>query len=667
MQNMNFVRLAKGLQGQVSELLPVDTNIYKKIGDKKHQDWYKSIFLYQDEHKKQFDEKKSVAGMSGLLTDKLVFDLDDASDLEHARKDTLAVCTRLMDNGVNADHINLFFSGAKGFGVVLNLNETITRQEFVNVVFNVAGDLKTFDTTINDYSRILRMPLTRHPKSGLYKIPLSLAELSDLSIDEIKELAKDVSGYDEDSLSEDLCRISLTPKLIALKNKEYKKVNTSPVVSKELDFDPSSIDFNECPRWLEPARFALQQGYFRGSQTATQGERNKAFLILAATYRNQGFSSEHALGLLMATANIQAERTGEDPYSEDQMVREVINTVYNPSWRGGQFGKDEPLLVSIRERFGINEEEELSKPFVQIKDVGDRFKNFAANFQQNRILTGIEALDKKLVLTTGMAVGLLGAPSSGKTSILNAIVEYQSQKDISCIYQSLDMSDNLLYLRLLQKYSRLPIEQILEAFEGNKLDKNLQDAYASVLKNYSNVHFNFRSAMTVEQIDKDVANYIKETGRNPKFIAIDYLEKVRSDFSDPTTSSGLVVSQLSDLAKKYDACVMVLLQPQKSAGDPSQELLSMRNVKGASVIEQDLRCILTTWRPGFNPKDSSQDKFLSMAIVKNNMGELGQFDFKWNGITGSINSLEYSDKKQLQELRDEIMAKETMKKTDWDL
>ena len=48
---------------------------------------------------------------------------------------------------------------------------------------------KTVDTQIYDNKRLFRIPNTRHEKSGLYKIPITLNELQTLSIDQIREMA----------------------------------------------------------------------------------------------------------------------------------------------------------------------------------------------------------------------------------------------------------------------------------------------------------------------------------------------------------------------------------------------------------------------------------------------------------------------------------------------
>ena len=78
----------------------------------------------------------------------------------------------------------------------------------------------------------------------------------------------------------------------------------------------------------------------------------------------------------------------------------------------------------------------------------------------------------------------------------------------------------------------------------------------------------------------------------------------------------------------------------------------MRKVKGASVIEQDCRVILTMWRPGFNPSNSVDDCYASVAVVKNNMGPVTQIDFGWSGLKGEFKELSMAEKDNLQALRD---------------
>lgn len=657
---MSFVRFTKGLTNKDGHLIPATDNIYDTIKNNPGQDYYTSLYRYNHQHLEHFKNTKSVAGIKDVTTPKILFDFDDATDIEMARKDAITVCARLVQNGVPEEKLRIFFSGSKGFAVEAITDQNLTRQEFVNIVFNLAADLSSFDTKINDEPRIIRAPLSQHPKSKLHKIPLSLSELGGMSLEQIKRHAKDISHYNSDDLHDDLFKITMPEALNILKTKQYKKVGPIKVET-DLKFNTYDIDFSKAPSWMARERFCLQEGYFFGSDLVGKGERNTAFMILGATYKNQGFGPEHTLGLLMSTSEKQAKRTGEDPYTEEQMKREIINTIFSESWQGGIYGKDEELLQLTRARFNIKDglDEDASR-LVKISDVAERFKHFAKTFKQNQIKTGIRSIDENVLITTGMMIGLLGCPSSGKSTLCNAFVEHLSKQGTPVIYQSLDMWDNLLYTRMLQKHCGYDMRKILDMFENNNADQTLIDAYSKVIENHSSVEFNFRSGPTVEEIEQDVISYKKTTGKQPKLLVVDYLEKVRGPFSDPTANGAYVASRLSDIAKTHDLAVLLLLQPQKSAGDPRDELLSMRKIKGASVIEQDCRLIMTLWRPGFDPTDSSRDKYSSIAIVKNNMGGMCQIDLGWHGVTGTFRELDSNDKKDLQNLINDVKEKKAL-------
>lgn len=666
--NMDYVRLTQGLVDK-GVLVPVTENIYNRINTKK--DYYISLYRYTDAHVKQFEETHTVAGITDVKTNRILFDFDDGQDIENARRDAIVACGRLIEKGIPEDQIRIFFSGNKGFNVEVIFDQEFTRQEFVNMVFGIAGDLRTFDHKINNESRIIRAPLTKHPKSGLYKIPLALSELAGWDMEAISSEAIDATGFNSSDLADKLWTISLPKKLAILKDTEYKKVTSNTkdnVTLGEIErFDIKDIDFTQCPKWMSRERYALQEGFFYGSDSIDKGERNSAFMILAATYKNQGFSADHALNLLSATAAKQAKRTGESLYGDEQLYREIVKPVFSPTWKGGIYGKDEELLILTRARFGIAEPTTVKSDLVGIDNVADDFIDFAKNIDRNTIKTGLKSLDNNVLITSGMMVSLLAAPGAGKTSFANAFVEHLCNTGENTIYFSLDMYKSLLFNRLLQRYSGYDIRKILDMYKNEKPDEKLLKAYSEVLKNYSKANFNFRSGPTVEEIEQEIINYREETGKDAKLVVVDYLEKVRGPFSDATANSAYVASRLSDIAKKYHTTVLLLVQPQKSAGDPREDLASYRKIKGASVIEQDSRVILTMSRPGYNPKDSSRDKYATISVVKNNMGGLCQLDFAWDGISGSLSELDFEQQEDLKMLREELAEQKRKDAKDWSI
>lgn len=643
---MQYLALAKGLANR--QLVPVNHNIKEIVRKYPKQDWYTSLYRYEDRHLEQFKQTHSLKGITDVKTPRLVFDFDDGENIDVARKDTVEICERLIKIGVDPRSMNIYFSGGKGFHVDVLTDEEFTRQEFVNIVFGLAHDLKTFDTTINDEQRILRVPLSQHQDTKLYKIPLTFDDIKSLTIDEIKDAAKD----NEYEVPEPVA-LKLSDSLQQLKATEFKKMDKGVETEVEFTFDPNSIDWSKCPKWMPKERYALQEGYFLGSQSTSVGQRNTAFMILAATYRNQGFSAEHTLGLLMATSERQAKRTGEDPYTESQMRSEVISQVYSPGWKGGIYAKDEDLLVAIRGHFDI-EETDSKTDLVGIDNVGTDFKLFAKDIDRNTVKTGLKSLDDNVLITSGMMVALLAAPGAGKTSFANMFVEHLCQQGEHTLFFSLDMYKNLLFSRLLQRYSGYDMRKILNMYKAEEPDEVLMNAYSDVLKNYSKAQFNFRSGPTVEEIEQEIINYREEKGQNVKLVVVDYLEKVRGPFSDATANSAYIASRLSDIAKKYHTTVLLLVQPQKSAGDPREELTSYRKIKGASVIEQDSRVIMTLSRPGYDPKSMSNDKFATISVVKNNMGNLCQLDFRWDGVSGQVSEMSPADRSELKKLREQI-------------
>jgi hypothetical protein len=143
----------------------------------------------------------------------------------------------------------------------------------------------------------------------------------------------------------------------------------------------------------------------------------------------------------------------------------------------------------------------------------------------------------------------------------------------------------------------------------------------------------------------------ERTGRKVKLVVVDYLECIPCKHSDPTAASGYNANALKDMSTECDVCTLLLLQTQKSSGDVSEPLLSMRKVKGASVIEQACSVILSIWREGFSPETFENDITMSFAAVKSRLGPLFQADFGWDGLTGSVYELGESEKEDLAELR----------------
>ncbi len=291
--------------------------------------------------------------------------------------------------------------------------------------------------------------------------------------------------------------------------------------------------------------------------------------------------------------------------------------------------------------------------------MSSNFKKFATEIEQNTIKLGIKSIDHSIRVTTSMLTCLLAAPSAGKTSIALEILKNTSARGINSFFFSLDMAQPLVYQRILQKETGVDSDDLFDQYKNS--DNKVTGYNNLAINKYRNVRFCFKSGLDVPAIRQILIDTNEKLNDRIRLVVIDYLECIQGPYSDPTANTSMIAQQLKDLANELDVMVLLLVQPQKYAGDPSSELLSYRNIKGSSAIEQAASIIFTLWRPGFSAKKPEDDLYASLAVVKNRMGSLGSFDFFWNGLTGELNELDNDGKEELKKLR-ERKARENAEK-----
>lgn len=651
----SYVRYASPIN--VQKMLPVNPHeILRLTTINPTEEHFLSVYRYSEAQYKEYKKSRSASGMTGMLTNMLVFDFDSKTDIELARADAKEMFTRLLHAGLTEDSIQLYSSGYKGFHVVVTLNQFLDKKQILNVIRNLSKDLKTLDLQIYDEARLFRCPLSYHAKSGLYKIPLSKDALFELPLDQIKLMAKEQDIH-VDQLNSWNYEVVLPKQLL-----EYKEIEEA----QDEDFadtilSSESPDFSRKPKHITDAKFALQEGYFE------PGERNHAYMVLAALYRHLGYSKEIAYNMLKATDRLHVKRCKlknikRETKAKEEIWKQIINPTYSLTWNGGTFSEqNDELLLKTKERYHLKKE--TNQDLIDTSFLSTSFKKFATEIDQNTIKLGFDKIDQEIQITTSMLVYLLAAPSAGKSSITFSILNHASKNNLNTLFFSLDMGSPLVYQRLLQKHTGLSSKTIFNTYKENDIVQ-IEKYNNLVQSEYKNIKFCFKSGLTVEDIETYMEDDKKITGTYPKLIALDYLECITGPYSDQTANGAFIANKLKDIANKYECTVLLLVQPQKSAGDPSAELNSMRCVKGASVLEQAASIIFTLSRPGFDPKNPDNDRFATITVVKNRMGQLNSWDFAWNGITGQIGHLTEEKKRDLDELRSR-KAKEKMEQNNF--
>lgn len=615
-----------------------------------NKDYYISLFQFTEEQKKLAEAKGTIKGIKDTSTNKLYFDFDSKENLEEARHDAITLAKRLMGLGITQDDIHACFTGCKGFSIEIKLNKRITNPEFKAAVTALAGDLKTFDWNVMDPVRVIRVDNTKHLTSGLYKTPLSLVDLDERSIEEIKEEASECRDYQNITKP-----VSIPDKYFVVKEKEVS--SHKPEITDDLKSALSAK-----PKHWRDYKWSLAQGFFE------PGERHSALMVIAATCRGLGYDKDTAYYICKSALKKQAARSGSDEFPKEELYENIIEqSVYADGWEGGQYSpKTNPWLKKYCERMGFNTEQKDAdlKP-QRILDVKDSFEHYVKHIEENTILTGIKILDKEVPLTIGMNLGIVGAASSGKTALALEILKNTSKAGVISVFASLDMHRNRLFEKLLYKTTGLNRDQLYD-----KIKKEGIDSVTSKLKeDYANVWFYDRSCPTVDDIRQFIGKVQEETGREVKLVMVDYFERVNSERSDETAASKDTAGQLQDLIQDLNICLITLVQPNKFSltGGPDQPIKSYTAIKGSSFLYQSFRSIISIWRPFFTPDEKENDNYMQMGILKNDLGQQGIYNFSWNGKKGEIKEMTEEQDEYFKKLLKEKEAKKSAKTSnDWE-
>ena len=648
---MKYKRLCTGLS-DYGRFIPTNESPLDHITDL-DKDAYLSVYEYTEEQKELAEEDyqeedgtirpRGVRGMKDVITDTLVFDFDipkhSGLTLEDVKNDTRTMIERLESAGFDTDSIQLTFSGSKGFGVALKLDEYLSPDQHKRIAKKLAEGLKTWDSKVYNSNRILRVPLTKHQKTGLYKTPLDISELS--------EDIETIQGYATEKLEADQIApwytdtTNLPPNVKQMGEKEEDTTPTNNLTIKE------KLDLSEKPKWLSNWKYALLNGYF------PPGTRNNALMILAATFRGQNLPKEVAGRMLKGAAELQAARFKQDKFEKDEIWGNHIKQVYDDFWNGGTYSEDnfpeelkEYLIGLGIERSTPEEEDEL---IVGIEEQFKLFDEYAYNIDNNTMQTGIDSLDEKLKMQLGQLIGVLAPPGVGKTSFALTLLNNTSQMEVPSFFGSYDMSGNVLFQKLIQREMDVDREGLYDAYRTEDMER-IGRFKNTLAENYEHVTFSFNVGQTINGLKKSIERREEKLGKKIKLVVVDYLELILTKSSDPTQASAEAIQGLREIANE-GRVVVVLLQPNKMSSKVDEPLLSYNAAKGSSAVAQACTAILTCHRPGMSSQTPETDRYFSINCVKNRMGELFALDFNWVGRTGRISEMDEMDKDELTDLR----------------
>lgn len=242
----------------------------------------------------------------------LYFDLDYSENPAVAQEEAIKLVeffTGELD--IQEQDLHIYFSGSKGFHILVDERAlgVEPRKDLQRVYKHIAGylryrlgevqeqedengrpveytePLKAVDLVVYTVKRMLRLPYSRHQKTGLYKIELTLQQLKELTLDEIKERARTGQPIQREEKT-----VRKRPKAgIFYADKLHEYEEAAATVSDKRNKTEYVFVKDKPPICVEDI---LNNGWKK------DGDRNNATVQLCCYFKAAGYKKEEATSIL---------------------------------------------------------------------------------------------------------------------------------------------------------------------------------------------------------------------------------------------------------------------------------------------------------------------------------------------------------------------------------
>ena len=547
---------------------------------------YRSMYLYNSSAVDFADaNNNSLRNYYGTRAiDNVLIDVDREQNTdEYTLRKCQALVFQMTDELDLQEHnFRVFFSGS-GYHIVLP-NSVFNFEPCEELPFHVKETMtKLFpdiDSMVYMRTGLYRVAHTINKKTGLYKVPLTYAEIMSSTWQKIHDLAK-TPRYD----------FPYTELMGDGELEGYRVTETT--ISRPMG------------KVMEPRKIAtcVQTMFSQGPQ---QGSRHKTMLRMISHYRRNGIPSSAAKAIMLEW---------NDGQLNEQEVIDQVEYSYN---KGYKYGCNDELMSSLcnpkciyykRKDYNVDV---MSANDLQA-DLQTRlttdFTGRCYNFSK---MLGLKHVD--CVFYPGDLVTIFGPTGSSKTTLAHNIAlgynhfddRIDSTAQIPTLYLSLELSGWYMHRRSLQIAANQSKESVTADYNN---------IYSLVKDKVS--HINVQTvAPTLEQIQTKI------TELQPSMVIVDYIDLVDT----PPSVRGeyeqikYISHGLSSMAVNND--VIIIQISQVSRDYSRNEVLDLYAGKGSGAIENASRKVV-----GLNGQANSPNK--DIKLFKNTDGELFETEVEW--------------------------------------
>lgn len=500
-------------------------------------EYYISLFPFDKSILRQIEDTGSTSDFKGKqYCNYIAFDIDNEDNVERSREDALQLLNYWQDiYELRPDDVYIYFSGSKGFHLILYRAIFGELEPCHNIHLNIkkaaielANGIK-IDTSIYNSTRLFRVENSINAKSGLYKIRLTYDELFSLSMDEIREMAKqprELPGH-KSIINEPIRRIV---EAAFLQTEEKKEIG---------------------------------QGFFAPPEA---GDRNNKLYKQACTLFQTSDLHEKSIYEIIRSINLASPAPLDD--------REIDTIVRSARTKKKGKESDEPIMLKLFGELWDEWVDSLRKETKKIKLV---FKELDDEFQG------------KCRSHFGVVLGYGGSKKSmyGQNLCYKNITE-----GLRCVYSNMEMGNATLTERFINiaatgYENKMASDFAAEAFEaGGSLDKIKSDM-ESILNNNLIVCEN--SNMTSKKYDAMIEKIHKEHGPVDLLI-VDGMSMMGGSGTEVERASEHS-KDLKELAKKWNILVVAIVHASKGAELDTRDLT--RKARASEKIIDNCDWVMT--------------------------------------------------------------------------
>lgn len=532
-----------------------------KTAQSEGKDLYRSYYCYDDDIIEHFKLYKTVRSFKGkYYLDNIKIDVDKGTKRgdtkeESDQKDQILLmkvrllCEELIDNWkLEIDCIQCWYSGSgfhiivpDFFGFVPSNYMPAEVKNTMNKYFGAMDSMPLMNTGL------FRVGYTVNYKTGLYKTIFTVDEIRELTIDEIKNIAKthrrrsEISKFKTDTL---VRNYDLIVKETVQRVVEANRTDTTRIVT------------------------CVQNIYNKG---ASEGNRHEAMLLMIGTWRSKGLNIEQCR-VLIKEWNKKGNSLAE--YEVDKQIDYIYEKGYNPGCEH-----------VIRQKYCDSKciHYEAKNYSIQIHDsyyLSTKLAEFYhSDYKKKRYnLKQFGRLDNDFFIYPGEFIVLTGMSGIGKSALAQNLSNDMANSGLTVLYLNFEFQANLFFRRLTQIALGKTKDEMEEfysqcnASEANKVGEKLKNIYV----------------MDFPPFIDDLPAIIQE--KNPQVIIIDTFDEVMSKrFKDETSKSMEVAMALKKVATQLDKIIITVNHVPKSACYDDRgkiKALTLSSIKGSVAIVQ---------------------------------------------------------------------------------